>query len=83
MVAEGKDLTSVRHVIGTGGALSRLPGGRGILERIQRIGKGTELLPKNEAEVHLDTMYIMAAVGVMAGSNRKGALELLKWSLEI
>jgi uncharacterized protein (TIGR01319 family) len=83
MAAEGKDLTSVRHIIGTGGALSRLPGGRHILEGIQRIGKGTELLPKNEAEVHLDTRYIMASVGIMAGSYREGALELLKWSLEI
>jgi uncharacterized protein (TIGR01319 family) len=82
-VAEGKDLTSVRHIIGTGGALSRLPGGNDILERIHRFGKGTELLPKKEAEVHLDTKYIMASVGVMAGSFRDGALELLKWSLEI
>lgn len=81
--AEGKDLTSVIHIIGTGGALSRLPGGNDILEKIHRFGKGTELLPKKEAKVHLDTRYIMASVGVMASSYRDGALELLKWSLEI
>lgn len=81
--AEGKDLTSVSHIIGTGGALSRLPGGNDILEKIHRFGKGTELLPKKEVKVHLDTRYIMASVGVMASSNRDGALELLKWSLEI
>lgn len=82
-VAEGKDLTSVRHVIGTGGALVRLAGGREILEKIHKSGKGTELLPGNEAKVYLDTKYIMASVGVMTGSYREGALELLRWSLGI
>lgn len=82
-VAEGKDLTAVRHVIGTGGALTRLPGGKAILERIQRFGRGEELLPKNEFQVHLDIKYIMSSVGVMAGSHREGALELLRWSLGI
>ncbi|ETA79429.1 GlmL-related ornithine degradation protein [Youngiibacter fragilis] len=82
-VAEGKDLTAVRHIIGTGGALTRLPGGKDILERIQRFGRGGELLPKNECQVHLDIMYIMSSVGVMAGSHREGALELLRWSLGI
>ena len=53
-IAEGKDLTAVRFVVGTGGALTRLPRHREILARAAGYGKGLELYPKAEARILVD-----------------------------
>lgn len=81
VVAEGKDLTEVRYIIGTGGALTRLPGGCRILMAIPGQGKGTQLFPKKEAAVLLDNDYIMASLGVLSLRYRESSLELLRNSL--
>lgn len=81
VVAEGKDLTEVRYIIGTGGALTRLPGGYRILSAIPGRGKGTQLFPKKEAKVLLDNDYIMASLGVLSLRYRESSLELLRNSL--
>ena len=62
---EGKDLTGVRYMIGTGGALTRLPAGREILHDLKNHLRPEDLLPK-DYEVLLDRQYIMAPVGVLA-----------------
>ncbi|MDI3548880.1 MAG: hypothetical protein PWR10_2532 [Halanaerobiales bacterium] len=79
-IAEGKDLTAVRWVIGTGGALTRLRRGREILEKVKGNGKRT-LLPPEEARVLIDNDYIMASLGLMSRRCPEAALELLKRSL--
>lgn len=81
VVAEGKDLTEVRYIIGTGGALTRLPGGTRILSAISGYGKGTQLFPGKEAEVLLDRDYIMASLGVLSLRYRESSLVLLRSSL--
>ncbi len=81
--AEGKDLTGIGAVIGTGGSLSRLPGGEETLRRILASGSGRELYPPPESRVLLDRDYIMAALGVLAEEYPAGATALLCRSLGI
>ncbi len=79
-VAEGKDLTAVRWIIGTGGSLSRLVRGKEILEGIKGIGRKS-LFPGEEAEVLIDNNYIMASLGMMSKKYPEAALVLLKESI--
>lgn len=82
-IAEGKDLTQVKYIIGTGGALTRLPNRVSILKEIALSNKGNELLPNKEAEILIDNHYIMASLGVMAKKYPEEALRLLKNSLNL
>lgn len=82
MVASGKDLSSVKTVIGTGGPLTRLPGGRETLRALVGQGPGRELYPK-EARLVLDRDYIMACCGIMAREYPDKAREILMSSLGI
>jgi uncharacterized protein (TIGR01319 family) len=64
-VVRGKDLSAVRWVVGTGGALTRVPGGRQILGSIC-LGAGRHLLPPGDARILLDRDYLFAALGTLA-----------------
>lgn len=64
-VVKGKDLTAVRWLVGTGGALTRIPGGKQILEEICT-GSGQYLLPTPAAEVLIDKEYRFSALGTLA-----------------
>ena len=80
--AEGKDLTSIKYIIGTGGACTRLPKRNEILKSIPESNlKGDKLLPTNEVKILIDNDYIMASLGVLALDYPKDALLLLKQSL--
>ena len=79
-VAEGKDLTAVKWLIGTGGALTRLERGREILKSL-RTKASRRLLPPPEAEILLDENYIMASLGVMSCRYPEAALKLMLDSL--
>ena len=79
-VASGKDLSSVGTIIGTGGALTRLPGGEEILKRLIGQGAGRELYPK-DARILIDKDYIMAACGVLSREKPSEAMTILKTSL--
>ncbi|MBN2880249.1 MAG: glutamate mutase L [Clostridia bacterium] len=82
-IAQGKDLTAVKYIIGTGGALTRLPGGYGILRGTLLMSKGLKLMPKDTAKVLLDADYIMASLGVLSKKYKEKSIELLKKSLRI
>lgn len=66
-VVRGRDLTGCRLLVGTGGALTRLPGGEAVLASV-RAGDGTAgvLLPPADAAVALDRHYVFAACGALA-----------------
>ena len=81
--AEGKDLTAVKYIVGTGGALTRLPNRVELLKRVALCNNGTKLLPNAEAEVLIDSDYIMASLGVLSKENPEAALKLLKKSLKL
>jgi uncharacterized protein (TIGR01319 family) len=82
-VAEGKDLTRVGLILGTGGPLTRLPHGEDALGRLRIAQRGAELLPGPEARVAVDHHYIMAPCGVMAREYPEAALKLLLRSFGI
>jgi len=82
-VAEGKDLTAIKYIIGTGGALTRLPGKKDILELIKRHGKEQELYPTELAQILIDEDYILSSLGVLSKSYHDDALALMKKSLFI
>ncbi len=77
-VAEGKDLTLVKYIVGTGGALTRIKESEAILKSIPYSNKGKELLPSTDVEVLLDKDYIMASLGVMSLKYPQEALKLLE-----
>jgi hypothetical protein len=66
-VAKGRDLTACRIVIGTGGALTRLPGGRAMLAAASAPATGGDrLLPPTDAACALDHGYIFACCGALS-----------------
>jgi len=82
-IAEGKDLTNVKYVIGTGGALTRLPERTEILRSVTTYGKGMDLFPGKDAQVLIDNHYIMASLGVLSKRFPEAALALMKQSMNI
>lgn len=82
-IAEGKDLAQVRWIIGTGGALTRIPGAPEILGAVRRGRADPRLLPPGDARVAVDRRYLMAPLGVLAAHHPDAALKLLLESLDI
>ena len=82
-IAEGKDLTAIRWIVGTGCALTRLPHHESILRTIADCNKNRmQLLPTpGTAKVLFDNDYIMASVGVLSKEDPESALRLLKESI--
>ncbi|MBP1702346.1 MAG: uncharacterized protein H6Q38_1453, partial [Chloroflexi bacterium] len=64
-IIKGKDLTAVKWLVGTGGALTRIPGGEAILHTICK-GPGKYLLPSPDTRVLLDRDYRFSALGTLA-----------------
>lgn len=80
---EGKDLTLVKTLIGTGGALTRLPQREQILRGLADCNAGGNMLyPKpGKMQLAFDESYIMASLGVLAKTEPQAAKTLLKASL--
>jgi uncharacterized protein (TIGR01319 family) len=78
-IAEGKDLTNVKYVIGTGGALTRLEGINMLKQVIQ--SNGDELLPSKDVSILIDRLYIMASLGVISDKYPQAAIKLLMQSI--
>jgi len=67
-VARGRDLTACRLLIGTGGALTRLPAGKAALAASRATtGCADLLLPPSDALCVLDRDYLFACCGALAG----------------
>ncbi len=82
-VAEGKDLTQVKYIIGTGGALTRLPHRVEIMQEIAKHNEtGMMLFPTEHAKILVDNDYIMASLGVLSKRYREAAIKLLEKSLD-
>jgi uncharacterized protein (TIGR01319 family) len=64
-IVRGKDLSAVRWVIATGGALTRVAGGADSLRKLCT-GPGKYLLPPPEARILLDRDYLFSALGTLA-----------------
>ena len=82
-VAEGKDLTQVKYIVGTGGALTRLPHRVEIMQEIAKHNEtGMMLFPTEHAQILVDNDYIMASLGVLSKKHRAAAIRLLEKSLD-
>lgn len=82
-LAEGKDLTQVKYIVGTGGALTRLPNREAILKDIAKHNEtGMLLFPGAHAEILIDNDYIMASLGVLSRKYKTAAIKLLEKSLQ-
>ncbi len=82
-IAFGKDLSQVKYIIGTGGALTKIPGGYELLLGIRYLKDDITMLPRKGAKVLLDNNYIMASAGVLSRENKEAAKALLMQSLAI
>ena len=82
-MTEGKDLTQVKYIIGTGGALTRLPHRRELLQQMADMNaSGAMLYPKpGEMKLLFDNDYIMASLGVLSKAYPGEALTLMKRSM--
>jgi len=81
-LAEGKDLSDIKYVIGTGGALTQLPKGEDILAKIVEPDEAsTLLLPKGYPTILTDSHYIIASLGVLAYKYQDATIKLLENSL--
>lgn len=82
-VAEGKDLSDIRYIIGTGGALSRLENPDEIIKVIYKKDYEMRLFPKKEAKLLVDKDYIMASLGILSTHHESAAIKLLKKTLSL
>ena len=83
-LAEGKDLSQVKYIIGTGGALVNLENHIKIIKAITTLNEtGLLLTPSKNAKVLIDHNYIMASLGVLSLRYKEAAIKLLEKSLGI
>ena len=66
-VIKGKDLSAIKYIIGTGGALSKMKEGEKMLRKIC-IGVGEYLLPPKNAHIIIDKGYLFSAYGTLFSS---------------
>ncbi len=84
VLLQGKDLTRVQYMIGTGGALTRLNQAKQWLAKIPDYHEdGSYLLPTKEAKILLDHDYIMASLGALSQRYPRASIKLLEKSLGI
>jgi uncharacterized protein (TIGR01319 family) len=82
-LAQGKDLTQVNYIVGTGGALTRLPHRVELMKRIaMHNDTGLLLFPSTAAKILVDNDYIMASLGVLSRKYPEAAAKLLEQSLD-
>lgn len=78
-IVKGKDLSAVKWVVATGGALTRVEGGTDCLRSICT-GVGKYLLPSPEARILVDRNYLFSALGTLAQAYPEDVKETFeKW----
>ncbi|WP_040211534.1 GlmL-related ornithine degradation protein [Clostridium polynesiense] len=82
-MAFGKDLSKIKYIIGTGGALIKLGKGEEILSSSKYLKDDITMLPKREAEILIDNKYVMACCGVLMKEDKKAAEQLILQSIGI
>ncbi|HNZ63793.1 MAG TPA: glutamate mutase L, partial [Bacillota bacterium] len=83
MTVRGRDLTAVRAIIATGGALTKLPGAAAVIGEILSVPSADRLYPGEKSRIMMDHLYLMASCGVMADTYPDAATKLMLDSLRI
>jgi len=78
----GRDLRSVKLVVGTGGGLAALEGGLDRLEAAMAAHRREALLPGRDVEVRRDSDYVFSACGAFAKDRPELARELMRASID-
>jgi len=78
LIQHGKDLTSIRAVIGTGGPIVFSDNPRHVLEGVLFNEASPFILKPRSPRFYLDTQYILFAVGLLAQVEPEKALVLAK-----
>jgi uncharacterized protein (TIGR01319 family) len=82
-VAQGKDLTAVKTIFGTGGILSRSKYNKEIFESLKQLKNSDDLLlPPKDVTFAYDKNYIFANIGVIANVDKEIAKKILKNDIE-
>jgi uncharacterized protein (TIGR01319 family) len=82
-VAQGKDLTAVKIIFGTGGILSRSKYKKEIFESLKQLKNSDDLLlPSKEVTFAYDKNYIFANIGVIANLDKEIAIKILQDDIE-
>jgi len=78
--ADGRDLTKIKWLVATGGALTRLPDRAVIMETLRDLNTDSMMLYPRPGELHLleDRQYIMASLGVLSSEFPEEAAILMK-----
>lgn len=76
---EGKDLTAVKAIFGTGGVLSRSKAAIDILSSVKNLSKlyPNELLPPSGVRIFRDKDYLFACIGILSTFDLESAKRLL------
>ena len=82
-VQDGKDLSEVRHIIGTGGPLVFAKEPAKILRKILFRDNSPHVLKPKEAQLYLDRMYSFYAMGLLAQTEPRKALRIMKKTLSL
>ncbi|MDA3957858.1 GlmL-related ornithine degradation protein [Oceanispirochaeta sp.] len=77
--SEGRDLTAITTIVGTGGALTRLDTGASLLTEVFTQGHKKDLLPQALPRVLIDSSYIMASLGVLSREYPEAAARLFSF----
>ena len=80
--AVGKDLSNIKYVVATGGALTRLPNRIEIISNVLNKQNDLTLSPSKKTKILVDNDYIMASLGVLSKKHPEAALKLMLKSLE-
>ena len=83
VIQDGTDFREIALVVGTGGILIHSPDGTGILDRALERQKAEHTLSPENAQVQIDSHYIMAAAGLLSTKNPDAALHLMKSTLRL
>ena len=73
----------MKYIIGTGGALTRLPRRMEILRSVTTELSSMKLLPNKDATILIDNHYVMASLGVLSKTHMDASIQFLKQTLNL
>lgn len=81
-VAEGRDLTTIKYMVGTGGALVYHPFSKEILDELNKEWTEKDLAPSKDIKVLIDKKYLFSSLGLMIREKIPNIDHLIKETLE-
>jgi uncharacterized protein (TIGR01319 family) len=81
-IAQGKDLTAIKYIFGTGGILTRSRHRKYIMESVKELDRPNKLIPGKKVKLAYDKNYIFAALGVLSTIDKESAKNILLKDIE-